>query len=61
MASKHDDPCWTLVAKEIKGSVLQRKVLKILLKSKKKKKKVNAQVLQKNVLVSVAEPVLHTL
>lgn len=60
MASKHDDLCWTLVAKEIKGSVLQRKVLKILLKSKKKKK-VNAQVLQKNVLVSVAEPVLHTL
>lgn len=39
VASKHDDPCWTLVAKEIKGSVLQRKVLKILLKSKKKKKK----------------------
>lgn len=34
VASKHDDPCWTLalVAKEIKGSVRQRKVLKILLK-----------------------------
>lgn len=46
--------------KKSKAQYSKEKYLKFCL-NQKKKKKVNAQVLQKNVLVSVAEPVLHTL